>query len=183
MAGFGHIGDSTSRFLASVGTGKSASNGYFADTGARLQYSFGGPRGFVSPYISGEYLHTSLGQSSETGVGMYNLSYGAMRTDLGQFGAGVKTGVSINTRFGTLAPWVEAGGLGTVGNTKAGTIETLGLLTAGETATVAPQGAVTAGAGVDLTGRGPWGVSAQWGGQYGSGTTVENFALEGHYSF
>ena len=107
----------------------------------------------------------------------------ALTADLGQFGAGVKTGVLINTRFGTLAPWVEAGGLGTVGNTKASAIETLGLLTAGETATVAPQGAVTAGAGVDLTGQGPWSLSAQWGGQYGSATSAENFAIEGRYSF
>jgi autotransporter-associated beta strand protein len=183
MAGVGHIGDSTSRLLAGVGTGKSASNGDFTDVGTRLQYSFGGPRAFVAPYVSGEYLHTSLGQATETGVGQFNLAFAAMGTDLGQFGAGVKTGFFINTRFGTVAPWVEAGGLGTVGNTKVGTIETLGLLTANETATAAPQGAITAGAGVDLAGRGPWRLSAQWGGQYGSATSAENFAIEGHYSF
>jgi autotransporter-associated beta strand protein len=183
LVGGGHIGDSISRFLAGVGTGKSASNGYFTDVGTRVQYRFGGPRAFVIPYVSGEYLHTSLGQAAETGAGAFNLTFGTMGTDLGQFSAGVKTGLVISTGFGTLTPWIAAGGLGTVGNTRAGAIETVGLLTANETATAAPQGAVTAGAGVDLTGRGPWRLSAQWGGQYGSATSAENFALEGHYSF
>ncbi len=148
-----------------------------------MQYTFGGPRAFVTPYASGEYVHTGLGNATETGAGMFNLTYGTMRTDLGQFGAGVRTGFAMNTRFGTLTPWVQVGGLGTVGNTKAGTVETLGLLTAQETATAASQGAVTAGAGVALIGHGPWRVSAQWGGQYGGGTTAENFELQGHYSF
>jgi len=183
IAGVGHIGDSTTRFLAGVGTGKSARNGDFADTGARLQYSFGGPRGFVAPYVSGEYLHTILGRSAETGAGLLDITAGTMATNLGQFGAGVKTGFSVDTSFGTLAPWVEAGGLGTIGNTRSGTAETIGLLTADETSTEAPQGAVTAGAGVDMTGRFPWVVSAQWGGQYGSATTAENFEIEGRYKF
>ena len=183
LGGAGHLVANNARFLAEVGTAKSAGNGLFGDAGARLQYSFGGPRAFVTPYVSGEYLYTNLGQTSETGAGIFNMTYGAMTTSLGQFGAGVKTGFAMDTRFGTLSPWVEVGGLGTVGNTKAGTVETLGLLTASESATVAPQGAITAGAGVQLSGRGPWRVSAQWGGQYGSGTTAENFALEGHYSF
>ena len=37
MVGGGHIGDSISRFLAGVGAGKSASNGYFTDVGTRVQ--------------------------------------------------------------------------------------------------------------------------------------------------
>ncbi len=183
MAGVGHLGDNSARFLAAVGTGRSASNGYFTDAGARVQYRFGSQLGYVAPYISGEYLHTSLGDATETGAGMFNLTYAAMHTNLGQFGAGLKTGFSVPSGFGTLAPWAELGGLGTLGNTRDSTVETLGLLTASESATVAPRGAVTAAAGASLTGRGPWRFSVQWGGQYGSGTTAENFGVQGQYSF
>ena len=105
LAGVGHLGDSTARFLAGVATGTAASNGDFTDVGARAQYSFGDPFGFVAPYVSGEYLHTGLGRASETGLGAFDLSYGAMHTDLGQFGGGVMPGFAINTRFGTLTPW------------------------------------------------------------------------------
>ena len=54
IAGGGHLSTSTSRFLAGVGTGDNKSDGSFGDAGAELQYTFGGPRAFVTPYASGE---------------------------------------------------------------------------------------------------------------------------------
>ena len=182
IAGIGHLGDNISRNLTSLGiSGRSANSGLYADTGAAVQATFGGPKIYVTPYGSAEYLHTSLGSAQETGAGVLNLRYDAIRTDIAEGEAGLKSGYVQQERFGTVTPWVQLGVLGSLGNTRINNTEHLGLLQADASAIDAPPGAVRTGAGVNITGNRFWRLAAGWTGQYGSGTKVETFTLEGKY--
>ncbi|HEY1855721.1 autotransporter outer membrane beta-barrel domain-containing protein [Acidocella sp.] len=182
-AGAGHLAETLSRGLPSLGeTATAASNGAYEAAALRMQYALlTGPGFFVTPYGSAAYLHTNLGSATETGAGILDLRYDAMTTSLAELGAGVTAGLDLPVAYGTLTPWVQLGGAGTLGNPHVRDVETLGTFTAGETALAAPVGAFTPAVGVALTGHGPWRLAAIWGGQFGSTTSVENFNLEGRY--
>jgi hypothetical protein len=129
------------------------------------------------------YLHSNVESAGETGAGLLNLRYGAMSINLAEMGGGVTAGLNLPTQYGMLTPWVQLGGEGTVGNPHVRDVETLGAFSAGETALAAPVGAFTPAVGAQLTGDGPWRLSAAWGGQFGSTARAENFNLEGRYVF
>ena len=160
---------------------KADTSGWFGGAAASVQYRLGGPRLFAIPYAKAMYLHMDMGSASENGAGTLNLRYGGERTDLTRLSAGVSVGTALPESFGTVIPYIRVGGAGTLGNTHVGNIETLGLLSANETAISAPTGAVTTGAGVNIVANGPWRFAAAWSGQYGSGTTVNSFDLEARY--
>jgi len=178
----GHLGTSISRALPSLGeTGKAASNGAYEAAQLLLQYSLNEGQYFVAPYGTASYLHTSMGSAAETGAGILNLRYSSMSTSLAEFGAGLRAGLTLPVAYGTLTPWVQLGGEGTLGNTNVSNTETLGIFTAGETARAAPVGAFTPAVGVSLAGRSAWHLDAAWVGQYGSATSLENFTLQANY--
>ncbi len=182
IAGIGHIDESIVRGLPTLGlAGRAKSNGIFTDAGLRVQYTLGLGQAFVIPYAAIGYLHTGLGDARESGASILNLRYDAVNTNLGNAAAGVTAGTPIPVRFGMLVPWVAIGANASIGNTRIGNTETLGLFRATETATDAPGTALTAGAGFNLAGRGPWRLSAFWTGQYGDSTSLENFTLTARY--
>lgn len=162
-------------------SGKSNSDGVYADTGLKVNYTFGGPKGFLVPYASAKYLYTSLGHSQETGANLLNLHYSATNTSLGELAVGTTAGIDFQKKYGTLVPLMQLGAIASVGNTRIANTETLSGLSGEETAIATPSGGLTAGVGIDMIGRGPWKLSAAWKGQYGGNTSIENLTLEGRY--
>jgi hypothetical protein len=142
--------------------------------------------------LCGIYSAGPLTVSASVGVGhlgnephrflpLVNQKAGAASNGTYENAALVTGGYTIPVSYGSLTAWASLGGEGTVGNTYAGNSETLGSFQARETARPAQVGVVTPGAGVALTGNGPWSVSASWSGAYGSATSYENFALQAKY--
>jgi hypothetical protein len=87
----------------------------------------------------------------------------------------------VPVRYGMLTTWAALGGEGTLGNPHVSDTETLGTFQARETALAAPVGAFAPAIGVTLAGNGPWSFGANWGGQFGSAASNENFSVQGRY--
>jgi hypothetical protein len=182
MVGVGLLSDQSSRFLPPLGlSGRASNDGWYTGLATRAQYRLGTDRLSVEPYAEAMVLHTDLGGATETGAGMLNLRYGAIRNDLARLAVGVRVATVLPTAFGGMKPWAQLGAAGTLGNPRIREAETLGVLQGSVQADAARAGEVDLGAGVTMVDTGPWTLSAEWGGQYGGGATANLFSLKGRY--
>jgi hypothetical protein len=132
---------------------------------------------FLIPFAFARYLHADSGTLSETGAGALDLGYGAVRTDTGALGGGVRMGTDIALRTATLIPWVRVGLTGYLGGGSVANTETLGLFAATETAQSAPDATVDTGVGVSLVGQGNWRASLAWNGHFTNGAPAEELDI------
>jgi autotransporter-associated beta strand protein len=178
----GNLTSSLRRTLSEYGVaGKAGGGGLYDVAATRIQYLLGLGDLFVVPAVEAAYVHTQTGAMTETGAGALGLRYASLSTDIGRLSAGITGGMWLRRSFGSIEPWVSVGAFGSLGNTRAGNVETIGLATSAQTALVAPPAAWTTGLGINVTGRDNWRVDAQWLGTWGSSTSAETFAVDVRY--
>lgn len=185
VTAIGHLGNRATRYLPGIGAGKFATNGTYEGVSLRMDYAAlrQGPL-FVTPYASISYVHTQTGRGQETGLGMMNIAYGQVRTNLAQAGGGLTGGYTSMTSHGILTGWAGVGGIGTLGNGHSRVDETIGTQNASVTGQIASTGAFTPSVGVRLAGKtAPWTLAATWQGQISSRASGQAFDLEGSYKF
>jgi autotransporter-associated beta strand protein len=181
--GAGYLHDKLTRGLTPLGeTAHATSSGSYVGAALRLQEQLMSGSGyFLAPYATVSYLHTHLGSTQESGVGMLDLQYGALSGSMAQFGAGLTGGYSVPESHGTLTTWASLGGLGTLGDRHNHVLETLGTASMTETAQAAPGGALTPAVGIELSNAGRWALGAGWAGQYSGSTSNNTFSLQAKY--
>ena len=177
-AGGGGLLTHETRALPPTGLGaKGDATGWFGAAALSAQYRLQQGPLFLIPFAFARYLHADSGTLSETGAGALDLGYGAVRTDTGALGGGVRAGTDIALREATLIPWVRVGLTGYLGGGSVANTETLGLFTATETAQSAPDATVDTGVGVSLVGHGPWRASLAWNGHFTNGAPQQDLEL------
>jgi hypothetical protein len=182
--GAGGLSQDSQRTLVPTGlVATGATSGWFTDSGVQVQYLI--PRGsaFLMPYGRATYLHAHLNGFSEQGAGSLDLAYSGQTGNLGAVTGGVRTGIDLTEPTLTIIPWVALGGTGTLGNRALTTTETLGLTQATAVSEIAPAASLDVGAGVTVTGHGPWAARLAYDGTFGGPTYLNTFNLLGRYRF
>ncbi|WP_157803309.1 autotransporter family protein [Brucella pituitosa] len=105
VIGYGWLNFESDRFVTATGgmaSGERKGQQLFGSV--TLGYDYRNEAWLVSPYIRGEAAHTKLGSFSETGAGIYNLTYGDQTADLLSATIGLRGEYTIPTSWGTLKP-------------------------------------------------------------------------------
>ena len=173
--------DSHRELLPTSLTGRGHASGFYGAAGVQAEYRITLGKAFVMPFASARYIHTDSGTMGETGADPLNLRYSAVKTDIGAFGGGAKLGFTLPTSFGTLIPWASIGGTGYVGGQNVSTLETVGLISARESANAAPTATLDTGVGVDFIGTSKWRFTAAWTGNYANKSQGNAFELVARY--
>ncbi|EQD31432.1 hypothetical protein B1A_19944, partial [mine drainage metagenome] len=96
------------------------------------------------------------GSAHESGANLLDITYGALNQNLTRYGAGLRLGVHVDEAHSTLTPWIQIGGVGYGGDRNPVSTEMIGGQSLAVTGTALPGSAVTAAAGLDWQGQGPW---------------------------
>lgn len=181
----GNISNSAHRNLPEIATGRFKNNGSYE--GVSLSSSYTGIEShnfFISPHAHANYLHTFMGAGQETNLGILNLYYGHISTNLAQLGGGITAGYQTFTRTSKLTVSLSLGGLATFGNTHAGSRKTLGLYSTNEAGLIAPIGAFTPSVSINLAGKNkPFTLSATWNGEFAEHSNSQAFMLQSGYKW
>jgi autotransporter-associated beta strand protein len=182
--GGGHVDNQLLRTLPQFNAAARGDNdGAYAFAGVRAQYRVTSGTFFAIPDIAVEYLHTDVASTTDGGAGVLDLHYARLNSDLGRVAAGVTGGFKLTQTHGTLMPWVRVGMNERIGAHSVANTESVGLYDSTQSAIAVPTAGFTAGAGADLIGNTAWRVSLRWTGDYGSGTSLESFALTANYAW
>uniref|UniRef100_UPI00055906D4 autotransporter outer membrane beta-barrel domain-containing protein n=2 Tax=Acidithiobacillus thiooxidans TaxID=930 RepID=UPI00055906D4 len=176
--------DTNRRLLPTNLTASASANGWFLGTGVQFQYLVPIDNAFVIPYAKFTYLHTALGALDEQGAGLLNLQTAAMRTNIGNFTGGLRTGIDLRAGGLTWIPWVELGGAANAGTLHLNVLQQVGLAGQNQNLArtlVAPAGAFATGAGLTLQGKGPWVAKLAYEGQFAGDTHFNSFDLIARY--
>jgi uncharacterized protein YhjY with autotransporter beta-barrel domain len=184
--GGGYLSLDTHRNLYPTGlTADGSTNGWFLGMGAQAQYLIPMGRAFLIPYGRVRYLHTDLGAFTEHGAGLLDLTTAAVRTNIGSFTGGLRTGMDLRAAGGlSIIPWAEVGGTGNVGDTHIAVQQTLlGLngATNMANALVASSGVLDTGAGLTLKEKGSWTAKFAYNGQFAADTHLNTFSVLVNY--
>ncbi|MBO1042416.1 autotransporter outer membrane beta-barrel domain-containing protein, partial [Brucella pituitosa] len=105
VVGYGWLNFESDRFVHSTGQMASGDrDGKQIFGSVTLGYEYRNEAWLLSPYLRGEAAHTKLARFSETGAGIYNLTYGDQTADLLSATIGLRGEYAIPTNWGTLKP-------------------------------------------------------------------------------
>ncbi|WP_273786803.1 autotransporter domain-containing protein, partial [Brucella intermedia] len=105
VVGYGWMNFESDRFVTATGgmaSGERKGQQIFGSV--TLGYDYRNESWLLSPYLRGEAAHTSLESFSETGGGIYNLSYGDQTADLLSVTIGLRAEYTIPMSWGELKP-------------------------------------------------------------------------------
>ncbi|PRA78228.1 hypothetical protein CQ054_22515, partial [Ochrobactrum sp. MYb29] len=105
VIGYGWLNFQSDRFVTSTGqmaSGERKGQQIFGSV--TLGYEYRNEAWLLSPYLRGDAAHTKLNSFSETGAGIYNLTYGDQTADLLSATIGLRSEYTIPTSWGTLKP-------------------------------------------------------------------------------
>ncbi|MEN5249991.1 autotransporter outer membrane beta-barrel domain-containing protein, partial [Brucella pseudintermedia] len=105
VVGYGWLNFESDRFVTATGgmaSGERKGQQLFGS--ATLGYDYRNEAWLLSPYIRAEAAHTKLESFSETGAGIYNLTYGNQTADLLSTAIGFRGEYTIPMSWGTLKP-------------------------------------------------------------------------------
>lgn len=181
----GHLEDKSTRNMPGFGRAKFNTDGYYTGTALQAQYNWvEQTHWFATPDAGLSYLHTYMGHGHESGLGAFDMEYGANHSNLVQTSFGLTGGYKTLTRHGILTAWTRLGGIGTLGNPHIRIQETIGGDSGGVTSEAASAAALTPSFGLELGGRTlPWKLAAGWNGQFTKRAAAQNFTLKGSFKF
>ncbi|WP_448786536.1 putative Ig domain-containing protein [Brucella intermedia] len=184
VIGYGWLNFQSDRFVTATGgmaSGERRSQQIFGSI--TLGYDYRNEAWLLSPYLRADVAHTKLSGFSETGAGIYNLTYGDQTADLLSGTLGIRAEYTLTTSWGELKPRARmeyTRDFSGSSRAKIGYYDTAGLLAYVTEAKSEFRESLKFEAGFDARIRNDWTAGLDYNTQFGkgSGTVGHGFRLK-----